>query len=83
MKQGKKSVCEIVTNCGRDTSMAENVKKNPAIDNDDWTPVWEGKPKKAGGYLVTRVNPKITTTAFLKMGNGGATRYMNACGRPI
>ena len=48
--------------------MAENGKKNPAVDIDGWTPVWEGKPKKAGGYLVTRVNPKITTAAFFEDG---------------
>lgn len=48
--------------------MAENGKKNPAVDNDGWTPVWEGKPKKTGGYLVTRVNPKMTTAAFFEDG---------------
>ena len=33
--------------------MAENGKNKPAVDNDGWTPMWEGKPKKAGAYLVT------------------------------
>lgn len=48
--------------------MAENGKNKPAVDNDGWTPMWEGKPKKPGGYLVTRVNPKMTTAAFFEDG---------------
>lgn len=48
--------------------MAENGENKSAVDNDGWTPMWEGKPKKPGGYLVTRVNPKMTTAAFFEDG---------------
>lgn len=48
--------------------MAEDSKKNSIADNDGWTPVWEGKPKKAGAYLVTRIKPRGTTMAFYEDG---------------
>lgn len=48
--------------------MAENKKKSAIVDNDGWTPVWEGKPKKAGAYLVTRIKPRRTTMAFYEDG---------------
>ena len=48
--------------------MAENGKNKPAVDNDGWTPMWEGKPKKAGAYLVTRIKPRRTTRAFYEDG---------------
>ena len=33
--------------------MAENGENKSAVDNDGWTPMWEGKPKKNdnGGFL--------------------------------
>ena len=48
--------------------MAGNGKKNPTVDNDGWTPVWEGMPKKADAYLVTRIKPRRTTMAFYEDG---------------
>lgn len=37
---------------------------NNEIERNGWTPISEGKPKKAGHYLVTRCHPTRTTMLF-------------------